>query len=149
MIGLKPSVLPKPIKISGVAENMELKNKIIAIDFDGTCVTHDYPNIGRDIGAERVLKKMIVAGAKLVLLTMRSGALLQDAVQWFNDRDIALFGVNENPTQKSWSDSPKIFAHLYIDDLAFGAPLIEKNNERGFICWKTIEEKLLPQQELF
>jgi hypothetical protein len=128
---------------------MELKNKIIAIDFDGTCVTHDYPNIGRDIGAERVLKKMIVAGAKLVLLTMRSGALLQDAVQWFNDRDIALFGVNENPTQKSWSDSPKIFAHLYIDDLAFGAPLIEKNNERGFICWKTIEEKLLPQQELF
>ncbi len=24
---------------------------IIAIDFDGTCVTHMYPKIGRDIGA--------------------------------------------------------------------------------------------------
>lgn len=128
---------------------MELKNKIIAIDFDGTCVTHDYPNIGSDIGAEKVLKKMVAAGAKLVLLTMRSGTLLQDAVEWFNNRDITLFGVNENPTQKAWTDSPKIFAHLYIDDLAFGAPLIEKNNQRGFICWKTIEQKLLPQQELF
>jgi len=28
---------------------------IIAIDFDGTCVTHDYPAIGKDIGAIRVL----------------------------------------------------------------------------------------------
>ena len=24
---------------------------IIAIDFDGTCVTHEYPKIGKDIGA--------------------------------------------------------------------------------------------------
>ena len=28
----------------------------IIIDFDGTCVTHEFPNIGKDIGAEKVLK---------------------------------------------------------------------------------------------
>jgi hypothetical protein len=29
---------------------------IIAVDFDGTCVTHEYPKVGRDIGAVPVLK---------------------------------------------------------------------------------------------
>lgn len=33
---------------------------IIAIDFDGTCVTHEYPNIGRDIGP--VLRKLVENG---------------------------------------------------------------------------------------
>jgi hypothetical protein len=26
-------------------------SRIIAVDFDGTCVTHEYPSIGKDIGA--------------------------------------------------------------------------------------------------
>lgn len=29
---------------------------IIAVDFDGTCVTHEYPKVGREIGAVGVLK---------------------------------------------------------------------------------------------
>lgn len=29
---------------------------IFCIDFDDTCVTHEYPNIGKDIGAIPVLK---------------------------------------------------------------------------------------------
>ena len=44
----------------------------IAIDFDGTCVTHDYPEVGKDIGAVPVLKRLIDAGHKLILHTMRS-----------------------------------------------------------------------------
>ena len=35
---------------------------IIAIDFDGTCVTHDFPGIGKDIGAIPILKKLIKNG---------------------------------------------------------------------------------------
>ena len=31
---------------------------IIAIDFDGTCVTHDFPRVGSDIGAIPVLKNL-------------------------------------------------------------------------------------------
>jgi len=29
----------------------------INIDFDGTVTTHDYPSIGKDIGAQKVLKR--------------------------------------------------------------------------------------------
>lgn len=39
---------------------------IIAIDFDGTCVTHDYPRIGKDIGAVPVLKKIVENGHRLL-----------------------------------------------------------------------------------
>lgn len=34
---------------------------IIAVDFDGTCVSHEYPNIGKNIGAALVLKALVNA----------------------------------------------------------------------------------------
>ena len=45
---------------------------IIAIDFDGTCVTHEFPAVGRDIGAVPVLKAMVDRGDQLILFTMRN-----------------------------------------------------------------------------
>lgn len=88
---------------------------IIGIDFDGTVVTHDFPKIGKDIGAVPVLRKLVDNGHKLILFTMRSdidevtsddynihkqgGKYLSEAVQWFTDNDIPLFGINENPEQ--------------------------------------------------
>ena len=85
----------------------------IAVDFDGTCVTHDYPRIGKEIGATKVLKHLVEAGHKLILNTMRSGKELQDAIHWFNENGIELYGVNENPIQKHWTTSPK-FMHICI-----------------------------------
>lgn len=108
---------------------------IIAIDFDGTCVTHEYPKVGRDIGAERVLGLLVDRGHQLILWTMRSGEPLADAVKWFADRDIPLFGVNINPTQRVWTESPKAYAQMYIDDAAYGAPLIYPEGERPYIDW--------------
>ena len=97
---------------------------IICIDFDGTCVTHEFPDVGKDIGAVPVLKKLVKAGHQLILYTMRSEKnTLDDAIHWFANNDIPLYGINENPEQKSWTLSPKPFAHLYIDDSALGAPL--------------------------
>lgn len=32
---------------------------IIAVDFDGTCIMHDFPNVGKNIGAEIVLRKAL------------------------------------------------------------------------------------------
>jgi hydroxymethylpyrimidine pyrophosphatase-like HAD family hydrolase len=116
----------------------------IAIDFDGTCVTHEYPNIGKDIGAVPVLQQLVKDGHKLILYTMRSGKELDDAVQWFNTNNIPLYGINENPSQKRWTTSPKIFAHIYIDDAAIGAPLITYNSNfaphRPYICWDNMYE---------
>jgi predicted mannosyl-3-phosphoglycerate phosphatase (HAD superfamily) len=47
----------------------------IAVDFDGTCVTHEYPYMGNDIGAVPVLRELAESGFKLILFTMRSGKL--------------------------------------------------------------------------
>lgn len=113
---------------------------IIGIDFDGTCVTHDYPRIGKDIGAIEVLKRLVEAGHKLILNTMRSGKELQDAIDWFNENGIELYGVNENPTQKRWTQSSKVYAHLYIDDAALGCPLRMNSDlsERPFVDWEVV-----------
>ena len=120
-------------------------NMYIAIDFDGTCVTHDYPRIGKEIGAAKVLKRLIEAGHKLILNTMRSDKELQDAVNWFKKNGIELYGVNENPTQKRWTNSPKVYAHMYIDDAAFGCPLINapELSNRPFVDWDSINRQLI------
>ena len=117
----------------------------IAVDFDGTCVTHDYPRIGKEIGATKVLKRLVKAGHKLILNTMRSGKELQDAIHWFNENGIELYGVNENPTQKRWTTSPKVYAHMYIDDAAFGCPLrnVPDFSDRPFVDWDSIWRQLI------
>jgi hypothetical protein len=122
----------------------------IAVDFDGTCVTHEYPNIGKDIGAIPVLKKFVAAGHLLILNTMRSGKELQEAVDWFKENDIPLRGVNEDPGQKEWTQSPKVFANLYIDDAALGCPLIypvkgalppdDHVFGRPYVDWEAVEK---------
>ena len=116
----------------------------IAVDFDGTCVTHEYPKVGKDIGAVPVLKKLTDSGHKRILNTMRSGKELAAAIKWFIDNDIPLFGANENPTQKSWTTSPKVHANLYIDDAALGCPLIFDHavSSRPFVNWVMVEEIL-------
>lgn len=127
-----------------------IKPTVIAVDFDGTCVSHAYPDVGRDIGAVPVLKDLVAAGHKLILWTMRSGQELDDAVRWFARHEIPLFGVNENPTQKGWTVSPKCYAEIYIDDAALGAPLREGDfdegnevQERPFIDWNEVRRLLL------
>lgn len=114
----------------------------IAVDFDGTCVTHEYPNIGKNIGAEIVLKALTDEGHDLILYTMRDHPAdnsvqdpLQEAIDWFSQNDIPLFGVNENPTQKSWTTSPKPYANLYIDDAALGMLTIMLSGRRPFVDW--------------
>lgn len=117
---------------------------IVAVDFDGTCVTHDYPLIGRDIGAVPVLRKLVAVGHQIILFTMRSGTELQEAVEWFKSNDIPLYGINTNPTQKEWTASPKAYAQLYIDDAALGAPLSRDliMSDIPFIDWQEVVHML-------
>ena len=112
----------------------------IAIDFDGTCVTHEYPEVGRDLGAITTLKTLVDNGHKLILLTMRSGKTLEDAKHWFEERGIILYGVNENPSQKRWTESPKVYANLYIDDANLGTPLIKNSiaSDKPYVDWKLV-----------
>lgn len=122
---------------------MRKDTMIIGIDFDGTCVTHDYPNIGREIGAAPVLKKLSDAGHKLILWTMRSGEYLEEAIDWFESHDIPLFGVNKNPEQHTWTDSPKAYCNLYIDDAALGIPLrVSSKEPRPYVDWNKVSTML-------
>ena len=112
----------------------------IAVDFDGTCVTHEYPEVGKDIGAIPILKKLVEDGHKLILYTMRSKDELVHAINWFKENNINLYAINNNPTQKFWTQSPKIYAHLYIDDAAVGCPLINdpEISDKPFVDWTKI-----------
>ncbi len=120
---------------------MILYEKFIVLDFDGTVVKHRYPAVGEDVGAVPVLRRLVNNGNRLILSTMRSHNsdgedTLQPAIDWFMEHDIPLYGINENPSQKSWTSSPKVYGHVYIDDSALGAPLkIDKNDSSPFIDW--------------
>ena len=116
----------------------------INVDFDGTVVTHAFPKIGEDIGSVKVLKRLVKDGHQLIIFTMRSGNTLEEAVKWFNDNEIPLYGIQTDPTQKRWTSSPKSYAELMIDDAALGAPLkMDKNvSDRPFIDWTLVEEML-------
>ena len=142
---------------------------IIAIDFDGTCVTHEYPNVGKDIGAVPVLKELVEKGHQLILWTMRSdsstvkapylpnihnqsGDYLTDAINWFKQNNIPLWGIQSNPEQSTWTTSPKAYAHLYIDDAALGCPLkqsyltdglVVEDYGRPYVDWVKVKQLLI------
>ena len=118
----------------------------ISLDFDGTLCTHEYPNIGRSIGAEKVLRRLVEEGVPLILNTMRGGKYLEDAVNWFKERDIPLAAVNANIFPLTWTDSPKIYAKFYIDDSALGCPLKQGlTGEMPYVDWEKVEQILFPE----
>lgn len=130
------------------------KSLVIGVDFDGTCVTHEFPRIGQDIGAVPVLKELVEAGHKLILWTMRSDGRadgstpLSDAVAWFAENEIPLWGIQRNPTQDSWTTSPKAYCSIYIDDAGLGAPLLPGRTpgEKPFIDWKAVRAYFFPDR---
>ena len=60
---------------------------IIAVDFDGTIVEHKYPEIGQEVPfAIDTLKMLIKDQHRLILWSVREGALLDEAVEWCRSR---------------------------------------------------------------
>ena len=121
-----------------------MNSYVIAIDFDGTCVEHEYPSVGMDVeGAVETLRALNNKGHKLILFTMRSGDKLEKAVKWFKDRNIELWAVNKNPEQKEWTESPKVYADIYIDDASLGCPIMFIDGvRRPVVNWRKVREWL-------
>lgn len=127
----------------------------IVLDFDGTCVVHDFPNIQtHDIGSAPVLKELIANGHRLILHTMRGTRsvlnnkyydFLTPAVQWFKDNDIKLWSVEEHPTQHLWTNAKKCYGDFLIDDRAIGCPLKRDNmlSTNAFVDWVKMRELLV------
>jgi hypothetical protein len=134
---------------------------IFAVDFDGTIADHMFPDIGKPVpGAFKWMKRLQASGAKLILWTMRSdlegepsaefpdvpgGNYLTQAVEFCRANGVEFWGVNCNPEQHSWTQSPKVYAHRYIDDAAAGCPLKENPRAGGrpFVDWDAIGPELL------
>lgn len=97
---------------------------IIAVDFDGTIVEHEYPKIGRELPfATGTLKKLIEEQHRIILWTVRRGKELEDAVEWCRQRGVEFYAVNKNfPEENVENDGKycKINADIFIDDRNLG-----------------------------
>ena len=107
---------------------------IIAVDFDGTIVEHEYPKIGKTkLFAFETLKALQEKGHILILWTYRAGKELDEAVEFCKKNGIEFYAVNKNYPEEEYVEgeiSRKINADIYIDD----------RNVGGFLDWGKIWE---------
>jgi len=115
----------------------ELEGIKIAIDFDGTIVEHQYPEIGKErLFAFQTLKELEKKGARLILWTFRVGKELDDAIEFCRKNGVEFYAVNKNYPEEivDESVSRKIDADIYIDD----------KNVGGFHGWSEVWQMLFP-----
>ena len=98
---------------------------VIAVDFDGTIVEHEYPKIGREIPfAIDVLKRLQKEEFhQLILWTVREGKLLEEALEYCRERGLEFYAVNSDHPGEQYKDeliSRKLKADLFIDDRNVG-----------------------------
>lgn len=93
---------------------------IYGIDFDGTIVEEKFPEIGRPIPeVVDFIRDLQQTRDKWILITMREGKYLDDAVQWLKAHGLTPDAVNDNLPERveMWGNNPrKIYADVYIDD---------------------------------
>ena len=97
---------------------------IIAVDFDGTIVTHEYPAIGKEIPfAIDTLKRLQQSPDNLLVLwTVRDGALLDEAVEYCRNKGLEFYAINNNYPEEVYDNKEprKLKADLFIDDRNLG-----------------------------
>lgn len=105
---------------------------IISVDFDGTIVENEYPEIGALVAeAAATLAKLKRDGHEIVINTCRAGDLALAAVNFLLSQGVPFDRINaNNPRNIAFygSDTRKIFADCYIDD----------RNVGGLPDWATI-----------
>ena len=115
----------------------------IAVDFDGTIVTHEYPRIGQELPfATETLRMLIKENHRLILWTVREGKLLDEAIDWCRQRGVEFWAINkdypeENGTINNNHFSRKLKADLFIDDRNLGGlPEWYMKARPGRICFE-------------
>ena len=97
---------------------------IIAVDFDGTIVTHEYPKIGKPIPfAIDTLKRLQTEGHhQLILWSCREGELLEEALDYCKARGLEFYAANTNYPEEAQDGlgARKLTADLFIDDRNLG-----------------------------
>lgn len=125
------------------------KNPVILIDFDGTVVYHNWPEIETIPGCVEVLKELVANNVSLILYTMRSDRpernYLTEAIDWFKTNNIPLYGIQTHPTQLTWTQSPKAHGDMCIDDRNLGQPVINHPLKGRYVDWYKTRELLVDQ----
>jgi hypothetical protein len=109
----------------------------IAVDFDGTIVEHEYPEIGKEkLFAFLTLKELNKRGARLILWTFRTGKELDEAVEFCLKNGVEFYAVNKNYPEEVMNETVgrKIDADIFIDDKNIG----------GFPGWSEVWQMLNP-----
>ena len=110
---------------------------LIAVDFDGTIVTHKYPAIGEEIPfAVDTLKMLRQDGHKLILWSVREGELLDAAVQWCHERGLEFYAVNRDYPEETTDNNPHFSRKLKVD------VFIDDRNIGGLPDWGTIYQMI-------
>ena len=105
----------------------------IAVDFDGTIVTHEYPAIGVERPfAIDTLKMLIRDQHKLILWSVREGKLLDEAVEWCRERGGEVYAVNRDYPEETTKNNPHFSRKLKVD------LFIDDRNVGGLPDWGTI-----------
>jgi hypothetical protein len=109
---------------------------IFAIDFDGTIVDHEYPDIGNEKpDAFNVMRELQKVGHKIIIWTCRSGKHLEEMNQYFVTRGFKPDAVNANINNSGFDEPafPKVYADIYIDD----------RNFPPFVGWESVRKQFL------
>src|ERR1043165_5517522 len=117
-------------------------SKVIAVDFDGTIVEHKYPAIGKEmLFAFATLKALKQKGHKLILWTIRTGELLDEAVEFCRQNGVEFYAVNCNYPEEVLDEkaSRKLNVDIFIDD----------RNVGGFPGWSDVWQMLHPESGEF
>jgi len=113
----------------------------IAVDFDGTIVEHQYPEIGKEITfALPTLRALQEQGHQLILWTYRSGKELEEAVEYCRRNGVEFYAVNASYPEEEFDedyDSRKIDADIFIDDRNIG----------GLPPWGEIYQMINPHEK--
>lgn len=98
------------------------KQKIIAVDFDGTIAKRGFPGIGDPIwGTINKVRSEHENGTYIIIWTCRTGEKLEEMKVWLKEHEVPYDAINENaPWMLDQFDgqSRKIFANEYWDDRA-------------------------------
>ena len=115
---------------------------IIAIDFDGTIVQDNYPEIGKPYpGAIEAINELYDSGYCIIINSCRAREQERDMIHWLERNDVLISHCGENCRElvcRYKTDCRKISADIYIDDKSLFAPSMENPNQ-----WDNIKNLIL------
>tara|TARA_B100000809_G_scaffold193813_1_gene192849 strand:- start:927 stop:1328 length:402 start_codon:yes stop_codon:yes gene_type:complete len=117
------------------------KHSIIAIDFDGTIATDNYPKIGPpQLFAFDTMQRLQRQGHRLILWTVRTGKQLDEAVLFCKKNGIEFYAINKNYPEEILDNrtARKINADVFIDD----------RNVGGFIGWGKVHQHFFDEEAI-